>query len=139
MFILAINFTIIFAESGVTSKTLPNRKALVRLFDKLEQGTMKEGDNLASRIIELHKRRYISVKNRGKLKIWREYFRIFASNTHCRLDFCRQGSARKRKGPISGTRGMERFRSEEAFYVNPLPDCLCQREESNSQTSLVRR
>lgn len=78
----------------------PDRKALVRLFDKLEQGTMKEGDNLATRIIELHKQR--------------------------------QGSARKRKGPISGTRGMDRFRSEEAFYVNPLPDCLCQRQQSNS-------
>lgn len=86
----------------------PDRKALVRLFDKLEQGTMKEGNNLATRIIELHKRR--------------------------------QGSARRRKGPISGTRGMDRFRSEEAFYVNPLPDCLCQRQQPNSQTSsFIRR
>ncbi|KAL0553183.1 hypothetical protein IC582_007071 [Cucumis melo] len=86
----------------------PDRKSLVRLFDKLEKGTMQEGNNLASRIIELHKRR--------------------------------QGSARKRKGPISGTRGMDRFRSEESFYVNPLPDCLCQREQPNSQaSSLIRR
>lgn len=35
------------------------RKALVRLFNKIEKGTMKEGRNLANRIIEIHKRRYV--------------------------------------------------------------------------------
>ncbi|KAL5725832.1 O-fucosyltransferase 7 [Ranunculus cassubicifolius] len=39
----------------------------------------------------------------------------------------RQGSPRKRKGPISGTRGVDRFRSEEAFYENSLPDCMCRK------------
>ncbi|XAR62133.1 hypothetical protein NMG60_11016767 [Bertholletia excelsa] len=73
----------------------PDRRALVRLFNKIEQGTLKEGRKLSAHIVEIHKRR--------------------------------QGSPRKRKGPISGTKGMDRFRSEEAFYVNPLPDCLCQR------------
>lgn len=74
----------------------PDRKVLVRLFDKIGMGTMKEGKNLANRVIEIHKRR--------------------------------QGAPRKRKGPITGTKGTERFRSEEPFYVNPLPDCLCQEE-----------
>ncbi|KAL1349501.1 hypothetical protein HN51_026004 [Arachis hypogaea] len=72
---------------------LPDRKALVRLFDKLAQGTMTEGKSLSNKIIDLHRRRL--------------------------------GSPRKRKGPISGTKGMDRFRSEEAFYSNSLPDCLC--------------
>ncbi|KAJ6851038.1 uncharacterized protein M6B38_262850 [Iris pallida] len=43
-----------------------------------------------------------------------------------------QGSPRKRKGPISGTRGKERFRSEESFYENPIPDCMCQSDGSSS-------
>lgn len=49
----------------------------------------------------------------------------------------RQGSPRKRKGPVSGTRGTERFRSEEAFYENPLPDCLCQPGSPDSDDTLV--
>lgn len=51
----------------------------------------------------------------------------------------RQGSPRKRKGPISGTRGMDRFRSEESFYTNPKPECLCQRETPNVNTSHIIR
>lgn len=74
----------------------PDRKGLVRLFNKIENGTLKEGKNLSNRVIAMHKRR--------------------------------QGSPRKRKGPIAGTKGKDRFRSEEAFYVNPLPECLCQKE-----------
>ncbi|WCJ24801.1 O-fucosyltransferase family protein [Euphorbia peplus] len=83
----------------------PDRKALVRLFDKLERGKMKEGEIFSNRVMEIHKRR--------------------------------QGSPRKRKGPISGTKGMDRFRSEEAFYVNPLPDCLCQRQALRLNASLT--
>ncbi|KAL7208226.1 hypothetical protein ACSBR1_030055 [Camellia fascicularis] len=85
----------------------PDRKALVQLFDKIYQGTMREGKKLSTRIIEIHRRR--------------------------------QGSPRKRKGPISGTKGTDRFRSEEAFYVNPLPDCLCQKETLAFNTSISIR
>ncbi|KAF3445918.1 hypothetical protein FNV43_RR11095 [Rhamnella rubrinervis] len=55
----------------------PDRKVLVRLFDKLELGTIKEGKGLSNRIIEMHKKR--------------------------------QGSPRKRKGPVSGLESAERL------------------------------
>ncbi|KAK1288242.1 Uncharacterized protein QJS10_CPB19g01381 [Acorus calamus] len=61
--------------------------------------------------------------DRGKLKEGRKLSSLIV-DIHQR----RQGSPRKRKGPISGTKGMDRFRSEEAFYENPLPDCLCRTE-----------
>lgn len=85
----------------------PDRKSLVRLFDKVESGILKEGPKLSNRVIELHK----------KL----------------------QGSPRRRKGPIAGTKGMDRFRSEESFYENPLPDCLCRRERPHLNATLVIR
>ncbi|XP_021808216.1 uncharacterized protein At1g04910-like [Prunus avium] len=81
----------------------PDRKALVGLFDKLEQGTLEEGKNLSDRVIEIHRKR--------------------------------QGSPRKRKGPVAGLKGKEKLRSEEPFYENPLPDCLC-RKEFPVQTTL---
>ncbi|CAH8253212.1 unnamed protein product [Arabidopsis lyrata] len=45
----------------------------------------------------------------------------------------RQGSPKRRKGPVSGTKGLERHRSEESFYENPLPECLCQRDPSKAR------
>jgi len=83
----------------------PDRKALVRLFDKVDNGLLKEGKKLSERILDMHRKR--------------------------------QGSPRKRKGPVSGTKGKDRFRSEEAFYENPLPDCLCQPGSPDSDDSLV--
>ncbi|OEL18026.1 Uncharacterized protein BAE44_0020956 [Dichanthelium oligosanthes] len=83
----------------------PDRKTLVRLFDKVDSGLLKEGRRLSERILDIHRKR--------------------------------QGSPRKRKGPVSGTKGKDRFRSEEAFYENPLPDCLCQPGSPDSNDSLV--
>uniref|UniRef100_M1D1G2 O-fucosyltransferase family protein n=1 Tax=Solanum tuberosum TaxID=4113 RepID=M1D1G2_SOLTU len=41
---------------------IPTR-TLVRLFDKIDQGTMKEGKNLSNRIIEIHRRRYVKCRD----------------------------------------------------------------------------
>ncbi|CAL9757754.1 unnamed protein product [Musa acuminata subsp. burmannicoides] len=72
--------------------------------------------------------------NRGSLKEGKKL-----SNIIVEIHKRRQGSPRKRKGPIPGTRGVERFRSEESFYENPLPDCLCQQEHEEFDNSPVRR
>uniref|UniRef100_A0A0E0A6W3 O-fucosyltransferase family protein n=1 Tax=Oryza glumipatula TaxID=40148 RepID=A0A0E0A6W3_9ORYZ len=90
---------------GHRKTIIPDRKALVRLFDKVDGGLLNEGERLSRRIIDIHRKR--------------------------------QGSPRKRKGPVSGTKGSDRFRSEEAFYENPLPDCLCQPESPASDASVV--
>ncbi|XVF64819.1 hypothetical protein PTKIN_Ptkin09bG0197200 [Pterospermum kingtungense] len=82
----------------------PDRKGLVRLFDKIEKGLLKEGTKVSNRVIEIHK----------KL----------------------QGSPRRRRGPVPGTKGTDRFRSEEAFYVNSLPDCLCRKLSQNVNASI---
>ncbi|KAL9228739.1 hypothetical protein vseg_004287 [Gypsophila vaccaria] len=48
----------------------------------------------------------------------------------------RQGAPRKRKGAISGTKGIDRYKSEEAFYENPLPECLCRHSSLAVNASL---
>uniref|UniRef100_A0A1D1XNQ2 O-fucosyltransferase family protein n=1 Tax=Anthurium amnicola TaxID=1678845 RepID=A0A1D1XNQ2_9ARAE len=83
----------------------PDRKALVHLLDKIEEGKLQDGEKISNMIVEIHRKR--------------------------------QGSPRKRKGPVSGTKGKERFRSEESFYENPLPECLCRREIPVTNSSLA--
>ncbi|XP_057866150.1 O-fucosyltransferase 38 isoform X2 [Cryptomeria japonica] len=42
----------------------------------------------------------------------------------------RQGAPRKRQGPLPGVKGRVRFRTEENFYENPFPECICRRHPS---------
>ncbi|KAL5993000.1 O-fucosyltransferase 38 [Asimina triloba] len=37
----------------------------------------------------------------------------------------RQGAPRKRFGSLPGIKGRARFRTEESFYENPFPECIC--------------
>ncbi|KDP42616.1 hypothetical protein JCGZ_24390 [Jatropha curcas] len=71
----------------------PDRKGLVKLYDKLENGQLKEGSSFSYIVQEMHKNR--------------------------------QGAPRKRKGPLPGIKGRARFRTEESFYENPYPECIC--------------
>ncbi|KAK9292420.1 hypothetical protein L1049_020390 [Liquidambar formosana] len=71
----------------------PDRKGLVQVFDKLENGEIKEGSSLSYLVMKMHK--------------------------------YRQGAPRKRGGSLPGIKGRARFRTEESFYENPYPECIC--------------
>ncbi|KHG24880.1 hypothetical protein F383_00269 [Gossypium arboreum] len=71
----------------------PDRKGLVRLFDELESGQLRETSSFSDLVQQMHKNR--------------------------------QGAPRKRKGPSPGIKGKARFRTEESFYENPYPECIC--------------
>lgn len=71
----------------------PDRKGLVELFDKMENGELKESSTLSPLVTRMHK--------------------------------SRQGSPRKRYGSLPGMKGRNRLRTEESFYENPLPECIC--------------
>lgn len=73
----------------------PDRKGLVSLYQKLEEGELLEGQEFSRLVIEMHK--------------------------------LRQGAPRKREGPLPGVRGRGRFRTEENFYENPFPECICKK------------
>ncbi|XP_047328400.1 O-fucosyltransferase 38 [Impatiens glandulifera] len=47
------------------------------------------------------------------------------SNLVIQLHKKRQGAPRKRGGPPPGIKGRARFRTEESFYENPYPECIC--------------
>uniref|UniRef100_A0A2P2PIN8 Uncharacterized protein n=1 Tax=Rhizophora mucronata TaxID=61149 RepID=A0A2P2PIN8_RHIMU len=78
---------------GHRTTVTPDRKGLVELFDKLENGQMAEAPSLSYLMQEMHKHR--------------------------------QGAPRKRRGPSPGIKGRARFRTEESFYENPYPECIC--------------
>ncbi|XP_058006419.1 O-fucosyltransferase 38 isoform X2 [Hevea brasiliensis] len=77
----------------------PDRKELVKLFDKLQSGQLKGGSSFSHIVQEMHKNR--------------------------------QGAPRKRRGPLPGVKGRARFRTEESFYENPYPECICRSKRAN--------
>ncbi|PKU85138.1 Uncharacterized protein MA16_Dca024999 [Dendrobium catenatum] len=76
----------------------PDRKGLVVLFDKIDNGELQEGPKLTELITQMHK--------------------------------FRRGAPRKRYGSLPGMKGRNRLRTEESFYENPFPECICGNKNS---------
>lgn len=71
----------------------PDRKGLVKVFDKMETEQLKEGSSFSLLVRQMHENR--------------------------------QGAPRERRGPMLGIKGRSRLRTEESFYENPYPECIC--------------
>lgn len=75
----------------------PDRKGLVEVFDRLDD-RLESGDLREDSLLS-------------------ELVRQMHHN--------RQGAPRKRKGALPGLKGKARSRTEESFYENPYPECIC--------------
>ncbi|KAF6170482.1 hypothetical protein GIB67_031890 [Kingdonia uniflora] len=51
-----------------------------------------------------------------------------------RMHANRQGGPRKRGGSLPGVKGRGRFRTEESFYENPYPECICSSKKHVQRT-----
>ncbi|KAF3791797.1 Uncharacterized protein EJ110_NYTH13448 [Nymphaea thermarum] len=49
----------------------------------------------------------------------------FFSSLVSQMHKSRLGTPRERKGPLPGVKGRARLRTEESFYENPFPECIC--------------
>ncbi|PON82191.1 O-fucosyltransferase [Trema orientale] len=88
-----------------------------------------------ARAVEGHRRflgyrKTISPDRKGLVEIFdmlenRQLEETALSHLVQRMHENRQGAPRKRKGPLPGVRGRGRFRTEESFYENPYPECIC--------------
>lgn len=58
---------------------------------------------------------------RGELKEGSSSLSLLVTRMHK----LRQGAPRKREGAPPGIKGRGRFRTEESFYENPFPECIC--------------
>lgn len=67
------------------------------------------------------------ITNSNKLK--KSFFSLITN-----LLNCRQGAPRKRRSPQPGIKGRERFKTEESFYENPYPECICSSKRQHEMT-----
>ena len=140
--------TLIKAQGNARMNHLPFvicRKALVALFDELEEGIIKEGEAFNERVRRLHSNRYFfcftlsstclrcilcrspvdTSMNEG-LK-YEMHCNDVVVNACLSFFVLRQGAPRKRlrPPPRPGMKWRDVLRAEESFYANPFPECIC--------------